>query len=180
MIRNKMAIGLGFGVAMMAGFAQADPAPPAYSTGKINFKGSIVNAACSLKPSSNGQEVDMGQVSATGLLNNNTPVNQFNLELINCDTATLKTVATTFNGTKAGTNNKLLSFVGSARGAGIELTHAGEVLTLGEPTAAFPLIVGQGEATLPFAAQLVATTKVGTEIKAGEFSAVANFTLAYQ
>jgi type 1 fimbria pilin len=173
---NKLVVGLGLSVVMMAGFANAADV----STGKINFKGSIVNAACSLKAGSDGQEVDMGQVSATGLVNKKTPVNNFQLELINCDATTLKSVTTTFNGVKAGENAKLLSTVGSARGAGIEIAYAGGAMTLGVASPVYPLIAGMEQATLPFTAQLVATTGVAKDIVPGEFSAVTNFSLSYQ
>lgn len=147
--------------------------------GTVTFKGSIIDAPCSIASGSDNQEVDLGQVSNVALLNGGKSTAQsFNIELENCDITTLKTVTTTFGGAESAAVPGLLGITGVAEGAGVAIIDGtGTPITLGQPTAEQTLVTGNN--TLAFAAYLQGSTTPDA-IKPGNFTSVANFTLAYQ
>jgi type 1 fimbria pilin len=155
-------------------------------SGTVKFTGSIIDAPCSIDPNSNGQEVNLGQVSSVALQNSgkSTPKN-FEIHLQDCSLSTEKTVTTTFTG-PAGANG-LLGITGSAKGASIALLDSSNnPVELGKPTTA--QAIQDGENTLLFAAYLQGdgSTANGEDaptpvtIVPGDFASIANFTLAYQ
>lgn len=168
--KTMMALVMAMGV---SSFAQADQ-----GHGKVTFTGSIIDAPCSISPDSVDQTIDMGQISNAALLNGgkSTP-RDFTIDLENCvftgDTAKNK-VTVTFSG--ASTASGLLGITGSASGAGIALTHQGETdkIKLGTPTTAQTL--QNGNNTLKFAAYVQGDAE---KIVEGDFTAVTDFTLAY-
>ncbi|HCM9091644.1 TPA: type 1 fimbrial protein [Enterobacter kobei] len=149
--------------------------------GKITFKGSILDAACSISQTSDEQTVQLGQVSKAALQNGgkSNPTN-FSINLENCmidgDNAKNK-VQVTFTGKESTADNGLLGISGSASGASVAITDAaGALIKLGSPTK--PQELQNGKATLNFAAYLQGNggTSAVTE---GDFTTVADFTLAY-
>ena len=74
------------------------------------------------------------------------------------------------------TDGGILGTVGGAGGVGIMMTHGSKVIELGVPTT--PQAIVAGDNTLEFGAY-VQGAATGT-IVPGDFSAVTNFTLAYQ
>ncbi|WP_337039485.1 fimbrial protein [Serratia marcescens] len=147
-------------------------------SGSITFTGSIIDTPCSIAPESSNQTVNLGQVSNVLLANagSSTPRN-FTIDLEKCDTATKKNVTITFGGAKDSVNDKLLGITGTAKGAGVVLTDGGGAqLTLGEPSA--PLGLLEGDNKLVFSAYLQGNSASGS-VTPGEFTSVANFTLAY-
>nr|WP_315293293.1 fimbrial protein [Serratia proteamaculans] len=158
--------------------------------GTVTFKGSIIDAPCSITPETADQTVDLGQVSNVALTKQgkSTPKN-FDIKLDKCDVTTLKNVTATFSGAASAGNADLLGITGTAKGASIAITDgASRVIKLGEATKAQK--IQKGNNTLAFAAYLqgdpdvAATTPGGTATPAvivpGEFSSVVDFTLAYQ
>ncbi|MFT2793892.1 fimbrial protein [Serratia sp. T13T92] len=150
-------------------------------SGTVTFTGSIIDAPCSIAPSSLDQTVELGAISSTLLRSNgntgqSTPRN-FQIKLEQCDNTTLKSVRTTFNGAAVPTNNSLLAITGTARGAGVAISSGGQPITLGTATAA--QTIGANDNTLNFAAYLQGIN-ASTAVVPGNFTAVANFTLAYQ
>ncbi|MBH3259862.1 type 1 fimbrial protein [Serratia marcescens] len=146
--------------------------------GKVTFTGSIIDAPCSISPDSKDQVVDLGQISNVALKGGgkSNPRN-FDIKLEQCDTATLKTVTTTFSGVASAGNANLLGIAGTASGAGVAITHNGEAVKLGESTKPFTLV--DGDNTIHFAAHLQGEG-ASAAIVPGDFTAVANWTLAYQ
>ncbi|HGM6401966.1 TPA: fimbrial protein [Serratia marcescens] len=146
--------------------------------GKVTFTGAIIDAPCSVSPDSVDQVVNLGQISNKVLekMGKSNP-RDFDIKLENCDTATLKTVTTTFSGVGSANNPKLLGIAGSASGAGVAISHNGAVVELGKPT--MPFILANGDSTIHFAAYLQGES-ASAAIVPGDFSAVANWTLAYQ
>lgn len=148
--------------------------------GKITFYGSIIDAACSIYPGDDDQRIPLGQVSASALANEgtSTPV-PFTIRLDNCDVSSenaAKTVSVTFTGATDADNNKLLGIVGTASGAGVQITDtANKAIELGKPSELFTL--NDGLNALDFYAHLQGSSK---EIVTGEFESIANFALAYQ
>ncbi|MFZ4215715.1 fimbrial protein [Pantoea endophytica] len=144
--------------------------------GRIDFKGAITEAACSIDPDSTRQEIDLGQITMAELNNGgmSTPRN-FEINLENCVTDIESSVSVTFGGMPADGTNKLLGITGTASGAGIAITDAsGKLVTLGVPTPAQPLINGNN--TLYFSTHLQG---MDGELRTGEFSAVSDFILTY-
>jgi len=145
--------------------------------GRVDFKGSIINAACSINPQSTQQEVDLGQIAAKQLANSGTSTpRNFEILLENCDITDDSAVSLTFGGDSANTTNTLLGITGTASGAGIAMTTGnGERITLGQATQPRDLI--EGDNTLVFSAYLEG---LGGAIETGDFFSSTNFTLAYQ
>ncbi len=147
--------------------------------GKVYFTGSIIDAPCSISPDSEKQTVDLGQISNVALKDGGkSNPRTFEIKLEQCDTTTLKTVTTTFTGKASPNNSDLLGINGgTASGAGIGITYGGEKIKLGQATAAQTLNTGNN--TLAFAAYLQGEG-ASAAIVPGDFTAVADFTLAYQ
>lgn len=148
--------------------------------GTINFKGNIISAPCSIDPKSEAQDVVLGQITDTALAGGGKSSPQtFDVTLSNCSAATMeKGVQLTFTGAAADFDptNQTLGIVGTASGAGVQITNgAGKVVTLGEPS---PFqSIQDGTNSLRFAAYVIGD---GDNVKVGEFSSVANFTLNYE
>lgn len=151
--------------------------------GKVNFKGSIIDAPCSISPDSIDQTVELGQISNIALVKGGkSSPRTFDITLENCDVAGLtKGVELTFSGAAASfdNTNQTLGIVGTGAGAGIQITNgSGNVITLGKAT---PFQnIQNGNNTLRFSAYLMGNGGDITTITAGEFSSVADFTLSYQ
>lgn len=148
--------------------------------GKVTFTGSIIDAPCSINPDSIDQTVDMGQISnvalnASSFAGTSVPRN-FEIKLENCDITTMKTVTTTFTGSEGATAGSL-GITGTAKGASLILTNGdGEQIKLGDASA--PHTLQNGNNTLLFSAYLQGDGV--KEVTPGDFTAVADFTLAYQ
>ncbi|EIU7559098.1 MULTISPECIES: fimbrial protein [Providencia] len=148
--------------------------------GKVTFKGSIITAPCSISPDSIDQTVELGSVADSTLASSGkSTARTFDVSLENCNAANLtKGVQLTFSGAAAAfdTTNKTLGIVGTASGAGVQITNgAGEIIILGKATP-FQLIQ-DGNNTLRFGAYLIGD---GDKAKVGNFSSVADFTLNYE
>lgn len=151
--------------------------------GKVTFKGSIIDAPCSISPDSIDQTVELGQISNMALVDGGkSSPRAFDIALENCDVTNLtKGVQLTFTGAAASfdTTNKTLGIVGTGAGAGVQITNgSGNVLTLGVPT---PFQnIQDGNNTLRFSAYLVGNGGDISTITPGDFSSVADFTLSYE
>lgn len=174
---KKVALASVMGLVLTAGAANAAD----QGHGKVTFTGSIIDAPCSINPDSVDQTINLGQISNVALkANNNTGTSiprNFEIKLENCDTATSGSVKTTFNGA-AGATDGSLGITGTAKGASIILTNGdGSQIKLGEASAARTL--QNGNNTLLFSAYLKGDGASAT-VTPGDFTAVADFTLAYQ
>ncbi|PHM61860.1 fimbrial protein [Xenorhabdus ishibashii] len=175
---NKLAMVVGFGVALAAGAASATN----QGSGTVKFRGSIIDAPCSIK--NTNVEVDLGAVSSHVLKDGGRSASKsFKIELEGCTTETQKSVKTTFTGAEASEKG-LLAIEGTAQGAAIAITnHGNKVIPLGTESDAMSLHDGNND--LNFAAHLKGLTVVGEdgkgtgEVKPGDFTAIANFTLNY-
>ncbi|MDX7998964.1 type 1 fimbrial protein [Xenorhabdus sp. Reich] len=171
---NKLAMVLGFGVALTAGAASAAN----QGSGTVKFTGSIIDAACSIK--NTNVEVDMGAVSSHVLKDGGRSESKpFKIELEGCTAETQKGVKTTFTG-ESKNEKGLLDIEGTAQGAVIAITnHGNTVIPLGTESESMSLHEGSND--LNFAAHLKGLK--GTEgsdiVKPGTFTAIANFTLNY-
>ncbi len=147
--------------------------------GTVTFLGSVHSGACSIKPESVDQSVHLGAIAKhqleTGGRSESRPVR---IELEGCDLSGLtdNTVTTTFTGAPSGSVPGAIGTVGGAGGVGVMMTHGGRPVVLGTPTA--PQLIATGNNTLEFGAYVQG--QATGAIVPGEFSAVTNFTLAYQ
>lgn len=155
--------------------------------GTITFKGSIIDAPCSIAQNSQYQTVEMDQIANVALRNGGkSQLTPFKIELLGCDMGTLKSATAKFTGSPAA-NPKLLALKGSAKGASLAIAdHTGELLDLGSESPAQTLADGnnyllfnaylQGDMSTPAGGgEAVAATVVP-----GSFETFANFTLDYQ
>lgn len=176
---NKLVIAVGVGLVMASGSALALPGADS-GHGTVTFTGTIIDAPCSIAPDSIDQTVSLGQISNKVLEGGgkSTPVPfQIKLEDCNVESLTDKTVTTTFDGTPAGSATDLFAIAGTASGAGVAVTaNDGVPVTLGEAASTTGIMSGDNE--LNFAAYLTALD-ASSAIVPGDFTSVANFTLAY-
>ncbi|EOW1695486.1 fimbrial protein [Providencia stuartii] len=151
--------------------------------GKVTFKGSIIDAPCSISPDSIDQTVELGQISNMALVDGGKSSPRiFDIALENSDVTNLtKGVQLTFTGAAASfdTTNKTLGIVGTGAGAGVQITNgSGNVITLGTAT---PFQnIQDGNNTLRFSAYLMGNGGDISTITPGDFSSVADFTLSYE
>ncbi|BEO44301.1 fimbrial A protein [Serratia marcescens] len=149
--------------------------------GKITFNGSIIDAPCSISPETEDQTVELGQISKVALKDSGTSIpRSFSIALENCEFSEdeANKVSVTFSGMESNGKNGLLGLTGTAKGAGVALVDAaGQKIKLGEPTKAQALTNGNN--TLNFAAYLQGDGASSAVVEAGDFQAVADFTLAY-
>jgi len=151
-------------------FAQSNP-------GQIKFQGEIVSGACGISADTLDQTVSLGQVPSHDFKNvgDRSTAQNFNIVLTDCDTTTMKNAYFTFSGMADGTNNKLFGVTGGAGNVGIRLQAGGEYLDNGSEQSA-PVVLSNGNNTVPFAAMFEATAATVTP---GPAEAVANFTVRY-
>ncbi len=104
---------------MAAAFAFCSVANAAdQGQGKVNFKGTVIDAPCGIAPESADQSIDFGQISKAHLEANSISVKkELDIKLVNCtfDSDKLKTVKVAFSGT---TVNGQLSELGTAGNTG--------------------------------------------------------------
>ncbi|WP_075182342.1 fimbrial protein [Pantoea sp. 1.19] len=154
--------------------------------GVVNFKGTVVDTPCGIAADSADQSIDFGQISKSTLAAGN-PSDSKTLEikLTKCDASTLtKGVSVTFTGnTISGDDGQ-----GAAQPVENELATSGPTNTaviinqggndikFGTPTSYVPL--SDGSNTLQYMTWVKQAT--GKTVAAGDFTAVANFSLNYQ
>ena len=148
-------------------------------SGTVNFKGEIIDAPCGIAPESADQSIDFGQISKAHLNAKGTSVKKdVDIKLVNCELGgAQKTVQVTFNGQTVDAGKTMLG--ASTTGAGIMMAgQDGKPVVFGTSTAAVP--VANGNNTLHYQAWVTAADANAPAVTEGAFSAVTNFTLAYQ
>ncbi|WP_156293094.1 fimbrial protein [Serratia oryzae] len=174
-------------LAAVLAFGVTSVANAAGGGGNVNFKGSIIDAPCSIAPESLNQEVDFGAVANTALVNGGTSaVQTFKIKLLKCDITSAPVrnkVKVKFQGAKggaAGDSDELLGITGDAKGASIAMFDgSNQPIKLGVDTGLTDLIAGDN--TLNFSSVLKGHTgTVLADIKEGTFTSIATFALTYQ
>lgn len=148
-------------------------------SGTVTFKGSIVDAPCSIEPGNLDQTVKLGDIASNQLKNGGKSTPQdILIKLVGCDVTTAKNVTATFTGTESEAAPGLLAMKGTARGASIAINDLdGKLLPLAKASKSQK--IDDGQATLRFSAHLQGDG-ASAAIVPGEFNSVADFTLAYQ
>jgi type 1 fimbria pilin len=147
--------------------------------GTVTFLGSVHSGACSIKPDSVDQTIPLGAIAKHQLqAGGKSEPRRLLIELEGCDLAGLtdNTVTTTFTGAPSSVVPGALGTVGSAGNVGIMMTHGSKPVELGVATT--PQVIAAGDNTLEFGAYVQGAAT--GDIVPGDFSAVTNFTLAYQ
>lgn len=183
MNKVMLAAAITFGAVSLA--QAEDVTPPSVKgsqgSGQLSFSGSIVDAPCSIKGESTKQDVNLGAISKALLAkaDGHSTATQVNIKLENCELEKDKNgVTLTFTGAANDTNETMLGLAGNASDAGIVFVDSkGEKINLGE--ASKPTKLVGSDSTLSFSAY-VQQTKTTPNIVPGDFTAVANFQLAYQ
>ncbi|MCS4246099.1 fimbrial protein [Pseudomonas sp. BIGb0164] len=147
--------------------------------GTVTFYGSVHSGACSIKPESVDQSVNLGAIAKHQLqAGGKSSARPVRIELEGCDLTGLtdNTVTTTFTAAPSTVVPGAIGTVGGAGNIGIMMTHGGAPIDLGTPTR--PQAIVAGDNTLEFGAYVQGAAT--GDIVPGDFSAVTNFTLAYQ
>lgn len=152
------------------------------SGGTVEFKGSVVDAACAVAANTTNQVVNMGQVRLAAFTGKDSVANQktpFNIKLADCDTTVASQASITFDGNAAAGVPGVLdntAGAGSAAGVGIQIyDKEGSALALGSASQAVALI--DGDNTLNFSADYYQTA---TTAAAGSVDTTATFNVTYQ
>lgn len=148
-------------------------------SGTVNFKGEIINAPCGIAPESADQTIDFGQISKAHLNSGGISTKKdVNIKLVNCELGGAdKTVQVTFSGNTVDGGKKMLG--ASNTGAGIVMVgQDGKDVEFGKATAAIPITDGSN--TLHYQAWVTAANTGAPAVTEGAFTAVTDFTLAYQ
>ncbi len=147
--------------------------------GTVTFLGSVHSGACSIKPESVDQTVHLGAIAKHQLqTGGKSEPRSVLIELEGCDLTGLtdNTVTTTFTAAPSSVVPGAIGTIGGAGGIGIMMTHGSQSIELGVATT--PQAIVAGDNTLQFGAYVQGAAT--DPIIPGDFSAVTNFTLAYQ
>lgn len=147
--------------------------------GVVNFKGSVINAPCGIDPDSADQTIDFGQISKAHLNNDGISIKKnVDIKLVNCEfgtPATKNTATVTFTGTTVPGDLNSLGL--SNTNAVIKMTgQDGVFVKFDGATPSNATQLQNGNNTLHYQAWV---QKGAVAVTEGEFTAVANFALAY-
>lgn len=174
---NKILLSVALSSALVTGAHATD-----MGHGKLTFKGSVIDAPCSIDAKSLDQTIQLGAISKNQLASGgkSTPV-PFEIQLHDCDAATADKASITFNGTAGDKAAGLDSgFAVSGQGAGVGVILAdlgGTVIKPGVKTA-LPALNG-GDNELMFQAY-VQGSSASDGVVPGNFASIANFMMDYE
>ncbi|EJV9475479.1 MULTISPECIES: fimbrial protein [Cronobacter] len=149
--------------------------------GKVNFKGTVIDAPCGIAPESADQSIDFGQISKAHLEANGISVKKdLDIKLVNCtfDQDKLKTVKVAFSGTTVTGQPKELGTAGDTGTAIVVSSSDGSLVTFDGAQSSGTTKLKAGDNTLHYNSWVKKATN-GT-LKEGEFTAVTNFNLIYE
>jgi type 1 fimbria pilin len=185
---NKLLIAMSAVMGMVAGSAYAAGSETSTVTvngGTIHFKGSLVDAACSVSTDSADQIVDLGQhpLHIFKAIGDKSEAHPFTIKLEDCDTTIASTASVAFSGVADTTQPDLLAVDSSggngssATGVGIQiLDEKSSVVPPDGTTFSAPHTLIDGENILNFKSQYVSTVAAPT---AGQANADAVFIMQY-
>lgn len=151
-----------------------------FANGEVKIFGLLREQPCAVM--TENVEVNFGSVTNKDLFKNNHELRDFQIELANCGSATLKSIAVKFNG-NASENNTLLNLNASsaASGFGVKiLNDYGEVMTFGETQKVQAFEQGRNVLNFTGMLQLSKDTTSVHDIAVGAFTATATFEVEYQ
>ncbi len=146
--------------------------------GTVNFKGSVVDAPCSISVETKDQLVEFGAVASTGFtgVGSTVTTKKFPIVLENCAVGTYTKTSIRFDATPDGEHIKLTPDIGVAKGVAVQLLYPdGSPVLLGYDSLSTNL--NNGSNTLQFGARYIQTAAAVTT---GPANAQAQFTVSYQ
>ncbi|MBO0407982.1 fimbrial protein [Aeromonas hydrophila] len=152
--------------------------------GELHLHGRIIDQPCVVAPESLEQEVEMGVVDVKQLYANGAGEQvPFSIRLTNCKPGIFRMAKVTFTGSKDAQLSGGLAFTaGIAKGAGIRLYDVTQApLDLGTPSRGY-LLGGTADNELQFFARVEGhpDALAAKNIQPGDYTAVANFIVAYE
>ncbi|EFH6886314.1 fimbrial protein [Escherichia coli] len=149
--------------------------------GVVNFKGTVIDAPCGIDPESADQTIDFGQISKSHLEADGISTKKdLDIKLVNCDATELATtgsVKVSFTGTTINGQTQELGTAGDT-GTAIVVSESSGNLVSFDGTAGAATKLQEGDNTLRYSTWVKKAT--GGTLKEGDFTAVANFNLAYE
>jgi len=160
--------------------AQAASAPSV----NVSYSGNLVAKPCTLLPEDESIAVNFGSVIDKYLyLNTRTLSKPFQLRLMDCDTTLGNTVKVTFSGTESISLPGLLAPASGSEASGIAIgleTQDGVALALNKQSRGQDITDGNNVIFLQAYVMAEPDALSERKIKKGDFSAVANFNIAYE
>jgi len=160
--------------------AQAASAPSV----NVSYSGNLVAEPCTLLPEDESIAVNFGSVIDKYLyLNTRTLSKPFQLRLMDCDTTLGNTVKVTFSGTESISLPVLLAPASGSEASGIAIgleTQDGVALALNKQSRGQDITDGNNVIFLQAYVMAEPDALSERKIKKGDFSAVANFNIAYE
>ena len=150
--------------------------------GKVNFKGTVIDAPCGIAPESADQSIDFGQISKAHLEANGISVKKdLDIKLVNCVLDKPKpAVKVAFSGTNVTGHANELGTAGDTGTAIVISSEDGSLVTFDGQTASGAKTYKAGDNTLHYSAWVKKSSAGSASIKEGEFTAVTNFNLIYE
>ena len=150
--------------------------------GTLTFKGSVIDAPCSIDAKSLDQTIQLGAISKDQLKSGgtSTPVG-FDIQLHDCDAATANKASITFNGYAGSSTDGLdnsFAVTGDGTGVGVTITDLGGKIIKPNTASDLPPMA-DGDNDLKFQAYVQGTTASAGAVP-GAFQSVANFVMSYQ
>ncbi len=148
--------------------------------GKVNFKGTVIDAPCGIAPESADQSIDFGQISKAHLEANGISVKKdLDIKLVNCVLDNNKpAVKVAFSGTNVTGHANELGTAGDTGTAIVVSSSDGTLVTFDGTSSSGATKLKAGDNTLHYNSWVKKATN-GT-LKEGEFTAVTNFNLTYE
>lgn len=151
--------------------------------GVVNFKGTVIDAACGIAPESADQSIDFGQISKAHLKKDGISVKKnLDIKLVNCDFSApdaKKTVSVTFSGTAVNGHADELGTAGDTGTAVVVSGSDGSLVKFDGATPSNATQLQEGDNTLKYTTWVKKSSAAGADVKEGDFTAVAHFNLAY-
>ena len=148
------------------------------------FTGRLINAPCTLRPSDETLQVDLGQIFQSSFnLAGRSESKPFTLHLDDCNGALASSVKVIFRGNEnlALPGRLALDTGGATRGVAIAIEDAsGVVLPINTPTPALPLNAGSNDLHFSAYVEGESVALLNKTIVPGPFLASATFTFEYQ
>lgn len=150
--------------------------------GKVNFKGTVIDAPCGIAPESADQSIDFGQISKAHLAADGISVKKdLDIKLVNCVLDDSKpTVKVAFSGTNVNGHTKELGTAGNTGTAIVISSEDGSLVTFDGKTTTGAMNYKAGDNTLHYSAWVKKSSAADAVLKEGEFTSVANFNLTYE
>ncbi|EOU9803879.1 type 1 fimbrial protein [Escherichia coli] len=173
----KSVLGIAVAIALCSVANAADQ-----GQGKVNFKGTVIDAPCGIAPESADQSIDFGQISKAHLEANGISVKKdLDIKLVNCVIGQDKlTVKVAFSGNSVNGVTKELGTAGDTGTAIVISSKDGSLVTFDGKTPTGAMNYKAGDNTLHYSAWVKKSSAAGAVLKEGEFTSVANFNLTYE